>query len=232
MKSLRTFWPSFIVIVLTALSGVIAGALSNRWGVPAGMKLSAARLAELPDEFGDWKLQATFPIEPDVIEMLQSNGNVHHVYRNRETGQIVNAAILLGPPGPISAHTPEICFASQDFEQLGPPRRHHIDLAGASAGNGVDSPAVTDAAVWRLKFRSRSVQGQLLGVAYAWNSGKGWLAPDSPRVAFAGWPLLYKLQLSAPIDTSVAEESGDPCESFLKEFLPVCNSTLFSESSE
>src|SRR5579863_4164034 len=124
MQQLRAIWPLSSVIALTILSGVVSGVLSNRWGAPARAQLSAAKLADLPDEFGDWQLQSELPIDKDVLEILQCVGNVHKIYRNRETGQLVNVVLLLGPPGPISAHTPEICYSTRDYEQLGAPRRH------------------------------------------------------------------------------------------------------------
>lgn len=203
------------VVALTALSGVVSGALSNRWGPSTGAVLSGARLADIPDEFGDWQLQSTLTVEPDVIEMLQCSGSLQRVYRNRETGQIVSIALFLGPPGPISAHTPEVCYSTQDYERVGVPQRGQIRLSKNS-----------EADFWRMKFRSSTLRGDLLGVAYAWNCGHGWVAPDSPRFAFAGRPMLYKIQLSSRIDPGTP---GDPCEDFLKAFLPACDAAVFPE---
>lgn len=218
MKQLRASCPFVLVIGLTILSGVVSGSLTNRWGAPASAKLSIARLTELPDEFGDWQSQLDVPMDREVIELLQCTGHVQRVYRNRETGQQVNAALLLGPAGPISAHTPEVCYSTQDYNRVGAKRWDRIRLANDVEAN-----------VWRMQFHSNSLQGETLSVAYAWNAGQGWLAPDSPRFAFAGQPMLFKLQLSTRTDADLPAEGGDACESFLQAFLPVCNATLFRE---
>jgi hypothetical protein len=229
-----------LVTALTLLSGAVSGAFANRWGTPSGAKLSAAHIAEVPESFGDWQLQSELPIEPDVIEMLQCSGNLHRLYRNRETGQVVNVVLFLGPPGPISAHTPEVCYSTRDYDQLGAPRRHNLQLSRAvecavpsvwddeSANSAPKTPDPrSEATVWRMKFRSSTLAGETLSVAYAWNCGEGWVAPDSPRIVFAGRPMLYKLQLSGVVDSQLAGDPGDPCESFLEAFLPVCETALF-----
>lgn len=218
MKFIGTVGPLVGVIALTGLSGLASGVLSERWGPPAEAKLGAARLALLPEVLGDWEMESTVPVEADVIDMLECSGSLHRLYRNRTTGQVVNMVLLLGPSGPISAHTPDICYSSQAYTQVGATRRAELRW-----------PDRASAIVWRLKIRSNRLEGERLSVAYSWNCGNGWVAPDWPRITFAGRPMLYKLQVVGEIDGERSDVASDPCESFLKAFLPECDATLFPD---
>ena len=80
-------------------------------------------------------------------------------------------------------------------------------------------------------MRSNSVEGDLRRVCYGWSAGEGWHAPDHPRIELAGYPYLYKLDVTAEAAaTAQAGEGIDPCREFLDVFLPALQPYLASPS--
>jgi hypothetical protein len=206
--------PRFLSIVLalalTLACGVLYGRLSNRWGPSADVRAAAAKLESIPGRFGDWKLKSREELGQSAVEMLQCVGHVSRVYVHQLTGETVRMVVLLGPPGPIAVHTPEVCLSSQDYRQEEARRR----LAVGDAAGGAED------AFWSLMFRAKTLRGDLLRVCYGWSTGGRWLASDGPRYAFAGRPYLYKIQLESPLPPWAKEQTRDPCRRFLADFVP------------
>lgn len=206
-----------VAVILTLVSGVIHGRLSNRWGVPAEITTAAERLEAMPGEFGDWKLLESKPLSTTAIEMLQCAGYVNRVYVHQESGEMVMVAVLLGPPGPIAVHTPEICYSSKNYTIEEP--RHDVAIEGDDA---------SEHHVWAMTFRTTDVDANILRVCYAWSDGTVWQAASQPRVSYAGRPLLYKLQLACHVSPSIDLEKRDPGREFLRDFLPAVQEHLVS----
>jgi hypothetical protein len=195
-------------LALTLGGGYAYGKLSQRWGPPPNLQQAAERVAEFPEQIGDWQLASELPMGDSVVEMLQCAGHVNRRYVNRQTGQSIGIALIVGPPGPTAVHTPEICYNSrayrQDQERL--PER----LSG---------PEGTQHVFWRTRFSSRDVGGQPMGVWFAWSDGTTWEASRSPRFEFGGKPLLYKIQLAGNLPRGKTEAVDDPCRDFLQQLL-------------
>jgi hypothetical protein len=170
--------------------------------------VAAARRLEgkLPPKVGDWSLRGTDKLEPLVQETLQCAGYFVHRYENVETGARINVFVVLGPHGPISVHTPEICYSSRDHRQAG--ERQSVQIQDVK-GNQHE--------LWDLRFKATGLEGGDLRVLYAWSDGGIWQAAQRPRFQYAGAPYLYKIQLSGPIADS--ESGSDPCREFLEVFL-------------
>ena len=144
-------------------------------------------------------------------QILDCAGYVNRQYVNRRSGETISLAIILGPAGPISVHTPEICYSSRAYS-ITTPRKQVLftDQRGRSH------------AFWALTFRSNNVSADQLCVYYGWTSDGTWRAPESARFEFAGRPMLYKLQiatLSPPTETGQQKESQDACAKFLAALL-------------
>ena len=116
MKRYLPILSLILVLVLTAISGAIHGRMSNRWGPPQDSRAAAEKLQDLPVQFGSWRLQSSDELSDFIEDTLQCVGYLLRTYANQETGEVVTVTILLGPPGPISVHTPEICFSSRAYE--------------------------------------------------------------------------------------------------------------------
>lgn len=201
--------PSWLVLVVglaaTLLGGALYGRYSQRWGPPADLTLAAQQLTNMPRELGEWTLAEEFPLQRSAVEMLQCAGYVNRNYVNRTTGESISVAIIVGPPGPIAVHTPEICFSSRSYQLQG--SRHKVQLETSSHLSNK---------FWRTDFTSKNILAEGLRVHYAWSRGNGWEASASPRYEFAAAPLLYKIQLAAPLKPKLGEESSDSGREFLK----------------
>ena len=206
-----------VAAVLTGAAGLIDARLSNRWSTPEELNVAAQRLADVPTRVGDWQMQSTASLEPDVEKMLQCVGHFNRSYVHKTTGEVVNVAAIVGPPGPTAAHTPEICYTSHD----------HVEL---------DKPTVVsirprerpDEYLWRMTFKANDLNGARLRVYYAWSDASGaWTAAEYPKLKYGGQPLLYKIQLASHWPESNESADGDPCQRFLESFLPALDEALF-----
>ena len=199
------------IVVITVVSGVVEGTLSGRWGPSVDLVAAGQALGSFPKEIGDWEMQKEDQVDEKVLEVLRCTGSLHRVYMNRETGQVVNVALIVGPPGPPSVHVPEICYSSQAHTQEGP--RQSVRLAAADGSRDGD--------FWSLTFRPNDVNSLPLSVFYAWSSGQRWEAAENPRMSLSGTKILYKIQLAADIRETFSPRSGttSPCQSFLESML-------------
>jgi hypothetical protein len=200
------------VAALTLLSGVIQGTIRHRWRPPAKMVEAAERLKEIPTQFGRWKLvkeKDTEEMDRAEVEMLEAASYTVHVYRSDELHEEVAVTLLLGPSGPIAAHTPDICLPSHAYKIRGD--RKLVSLAGGAGAS--DS-------FWSLAYQETSEGGRHRRICYAWSNGGSWKAPEHARFTFAGNPYLYKIQVVGNASPGVGESESDACRKFLRDFVP------------
>ena len=208
-----------LVAALTLASGIIHGSMSDRWGPPKQLRDEAKKLGTIPDQFGNWELLASSEFDEHVVDMLECVGNTVRTYQNLETGKVVEVAIFVGPPGPTSLHTPEVCYPSRDHKTIEP--RQHVAI-----GEGDDAKDI----FWGLTFQSNELHSQLERVYYGWNPGDRWSAPEQPRFTFASKSYLYKIQLSCNLPLGTDLDKTDPARQFLKDFVPVLAECLFGQT--
>ena len=160
---------------LTILSGVLQGRMRNRWGPSPDTVRAAEKLAELPSQFGNWKLRSTGRLGETAEQMLECTGYIVRDYQNQATNDLVSVTVLLGPPGPISVHTPEVCFPSRDYSAMG--LREEVVIRGEEKQNDQ---------FWSLSYKANNLRGDMLRVYYAWSTGRHWSASGEPRMKYAG----------------------------------------------
>lgn len=216
MNRLRAYTPWILLMGLTLTSGMSAGWLSNRWGVPFDLQTAGAKLDNLPKTFGPWELQAPLTLNEFASKQLQCAGSTLGIYHNRVTGETVNMALVVGPAGPISVHEPEVCYSTRGYLEVGQSRKVRLRES--------ERP---DEVFWAATFRARQIEGERLHVVYGWNDGSGWSAPSPwmARVQFGGCPFLYKV-LVAAVTSAAGKNPTDPSQDFLKDLLPVLDARL------
>lgn len=200
-----------LVVGLTGLVGAVYGRLTQRWGPTADLTAAARRLADFPQKIGTWELVNEQPIAEDVVEMLSCGGYVNRQYVDRATGHIISVAILLGPPGPIAVHTPEVCYSSRAYTLQKP--RNELSLTDEQ-GRGHS--------FWSTKFSSSTPSVDELEVCYAWSDDGDWKASRSPRFEFAARPFLVKIQLAAlspATSPTQSKQTPSVCQEFLSAML-------------
>jgi hypothetical protein len=187
---------------------MVFGRLTQRWGAVPDLAAAGQKLQSFPTEIGNWQLLSDDKISDSVLQVLSCAGYVNRHYVNRQTGKTITIAIYVGPPGPISVHTPEICYSSIAYAIQDP--RKEVTITDKDG---------REHSFWMLTFRSNKSSIDRLQVYYSWQGSGAWIASNSPRFQFAGNKLLYKMQMSTLVPAKDAETGSDACQDFLSALL-------------
>ena len=124
-------------------------------------------------------------------------------YTNRLNGSAASILLVCGRPGPVSVHTPDVCYEGDGFDLLGPPVRYAVQASSPSE----------PAEFWAATVNKQSPTAPLrLRILWSWNATGTWKAPDNPRPTFARFPVLYKLYVVREVigaDERLEEERYD-----------------------
>lgn len=214
----RTFLIYTSLLLMLAVAGtVVHGRLTNRWGTStAQLQAAAASLRLAPRTFGEWELQSQTEFSDRVKGILNCAGSWNRKYVNRKTKREVSVAMIVGPPGPTSAHFAEMCYSSQGFTPLDPGSRFELEVSGDKQHEFFEN-----------NFISADASSRRLQVCYSWRQTDEWLVPTVPRVAFGNRPVLYKIQVAAYDTGDTVEVSDSICKAFLRSLLPALERTVF-----
>jgi hypothetical protein len=209
--------PAIAALALVVAAGVVHGRWSRRWAGSAEADAAVARLRRVPEVVGGWRGR---PIELDPRQLAAAgvDGCVARRFEDPKGAAAVTVLLVCGRPGPISVHTPDVCYGGAGYEAVAPPARYR--LPGATPGGG----AGLNLADFR---KANTVTPSYLRVVWAWGSEGRWEAPDNPRLAFASRPALYKLYVVREADAPGGGVDGDPGLAFLRELLPALGEALF-----
>jgi hypothetical protein len=212
----RHFVPLALGLVLIVWMAVVQGRLSDRWDDSQADALQlAARLPNVPERVGDWSGK---PQEQSQAQ-LEASGAVGHIaraYVNTRDGRQVSMFLVSGHNRDVSQHTPDRCYPAAGFSQIGAQTTHQIEVDGETA--------VFHSAV----FRKETPEGvQNVRIFWTWGHDDRWLAPDSPRNAFAGVRGLYKLYLVEQLGELAPAPEESPCLAFAGELISVASKVLF-----
>jgi hypothetical protein len=203
-----------LAIPLVLAFGIVEGLWSNRWAFSGETERAAARLKDVPRVVGDWEGQDR---ELDTREAARAeiSGYLMRQYVHRRTGSTVTVLLVCGQPGPVAAHTPDVCYRGGGYRRAG-STTHHVVRTTPSAE------------FWTARFeKSGSAIPEQLRIFWAWSAGGPWSAPDAPRFAFPGAPALYKLYVIRRLARPDEPLEKDPTAAFLRVFVPEVNRCLF-----
>jgi hypothetical protein len=198
--------------VLLVTVGLVQGFWTARWSPSNAANEAAARFGNLPKQIGEWQgedLDAKItPAMGPISGMMQRR------YVNRRTGAALTIALVCGLPGPVSIHSPDVCYGASGYE-IG-----SLTRAKTGASNEFWTADAT---------RTRTTDQTRLRLYWAWNAGQGWTAPDHPRLTFdRRVPVLYKLYVMRQLTGPAGATPDEPCEAFLKVLLPEVERTLIA----
>jgi Protein of unknown function (DUF3485) len=199
-------------VALVLLSGALAGVWSNRWGLSMSTREAAERLQSVPLALEGWEVHelALSDAEQRIGEI---EGYLHRRYVNRNTGAVVSVLVLCGRPGPISVHTPEVCYGNSGWEQLG--------KAPCSPGAG---PFQFEALDLRKRDVTRPTQ---LRLYMAMGSRGTWSVPKRPRLAFAGQSALFKVYVTYEAANLPESVDQGPAVELINALMPRLQENLF-----
>src|SRR6476620_489551 len=116
MNSSRKPWiflfTGTVVLFGTLWGSWLQGRMVNQRGANNELLMTAAKQLKEPlsIQLGNWKLLNENAFSEDVVRLLQWPAHLSRSYINQQTGDVVNLMVIVGPPGPISVHRPEICY--------------------------------------------------------------------------------------------------------------------------
>jgi hypothetical protein len=203
-------------LVLIVGAGLVHGKWTNRWGPSAALAALAARVDSVPMVIGDWQGTAS-ELSDTERAAAGATACLARVYSNPSRKVSITVLLLGGLPGIISTHTPDVCYpragyilespASYEF-RFGPDQKR-AEFHTARAARGGTSPSV-------------------LRLFWSWNASQGWSSPQEPRWHFASQPALCKLYVVRETAGADVDPRFDPCNDFLKVFLPELDRLVFS----
>lgn len=203
-------------VVLLLASGISHRFWTGAWNVSGEPGISAARLTGVPSTVGDW-VGADLKVDERQMERAEAAGYLCRRYLQRRTGAEVSIFIICGRPGPISVHPPTICYQGLGFQVVGSPSRY------SGEGNAESPPSEFFSANFH---KPDPTMPEKLRIYWGWKSGPGWKAPDHPRLTFGGGQALYKLYITFRAAPGGELPDRDPCQDFMRDFLPELEKSL------
>ncbi|MBX9580895.1 MAG: EpsI family protein [Gemmataceae bacterium] len=222
MRQLVAAGPVVAAVAVVAGVGYAYGVFTDRWGPSGQLEQAVAALAKVkdaPPAAGEWAA-AESPaqkIEDDVLKLGGIKEYMHQGYANPKTGELVSVLIVCGRGGPISVHTPDICYAGAGFRQIAPEKPVGVEVGGQ-----------------RQMFQTArfakpgGVDQDQLEIFWAWSKdGRTWDAPENPRMAFARLPAVYKMYVVRNIHPTPAKtDDGAASRAFLEAAIPAIGNAL------
>jgi hypothetical protein len=208
------------VLALLIASGVIQGVWTNRWHDSHDDRaVRMHRLDQLPMTIGDWDGQ---PGSMETVPSEQRDCSLVRFYVNRLNASTVSIYLTYGATGPLCFnHTPMGCYPSNGYKLNGNESKFSL---------GEQDPLVR--ANFRVaKFsKTDSPVPQHVRAFWSWSGSGEWLAPESPRLAFARYSGLYKLYVTRDMASPEDPLETDPAIEFIRVLVPALDKALFPES--
>jgi hypothetical protein len=190
--------------VTAALIGVAVyhGLATDRWADPAA-DVSTAGLPPLPLTIREWTAEILPRHEDDDRRTSVENRR----YRHRSSDAWILTSLTAGRAGRVSIHNPENCYLGNGYQVVDSIR--------------VDTIPVGDRETrfWTGHFQKKKPSGiESIRIYWGWTTQSDWLAPEYPRLFFAGKSRLFKLYFIHPVEPS-STHSDAIYREFMVDFL-------------
>jgi Protein of unknown function (DUF3485) len=210
--------PIFVFVALVVGAGAAHGLRTDRWSRSEDLRQAVAHLDRVPKQVGDWRGEDIEQNEDDAESMARAGilGHVQRRYVNRTTGQQLSVLLVCGRGGPISAHTPDVCYTGIGYKEVRAKQR-----VGLTAGPDK---------FWAAHFaKPNAVVPKRLEIYWAWSRpGAEWAAPDNERAAFARHPAVFKLYVVREAALATRPDD-DGVRDFTARLLPELRTALTTE---
>jgi hypothetical protein len=209
--------PILVFIALVVAAGAAHGLRTDRWSRSEELVQAVAHLERVPKAVGEWAGE-DLPDDADNAESMARagiHGYVRRNYTHQKTGARLSLLLVCGRGGPISAHTPDVCYTGIGYKEVRAKQRF--------------GPPGPDK-FWAAHFaKPNAVTPERLEIYWAWSRpGTEWAAPDNERASFARHPAVFKLYVvrSAALATRPDEEV---VREFMTRLLPELRTALATE---
>lgn len=217
---MRRWLFALLAFAILLASGVADGVYTGRWARSAALDEAVARLGTVPPAFGDWE-GTDQPLGEATVSRAGFSGYLSRRYRNRLTGQEVSVLLACGRPGPISVHSPEVCFGGAGYQIQGDWKSETLECG----------PASRPASFFTAKFgKVAGAVPDQLRLHWSYTAAGDWEASSAPRLTFGWQPVLFKLYVGQSLSPAENRSESDPCVGFIKEFVPIVQQSIFTIS--
>ena len=200
-----------VICALLVAVGVVHGVWSERWSDGADLDEAVARLEHMPLNVGDWEGKRTDHVNDPRSGLA---GSVTFRFRHVKSGKAVTVFLACGRPGPVSVHTPDVCYAGAGFE---------VERIATFT-----SPRLAGQTFFTSRLvRKRTTEQSAQRIFWAWHGTDGWEVSDNPRVSFAGRGALYKMYVIREIIGPSDSLENDPCVELMEVLLPALEKHVF-----
>jgi hypothetical protein len=211
--------PVATAFVVLLFSGVVHGVWTDRWADGGDLNEAAAKLENLPLTVGDWKGH----LLPQVSRKGGGlAGAVSCRYVHVRTGKEVTVFLACGRPGPVSIHTPDVCYTASGYKM---EAKQQLVLPPGS-------PAAGAAFFTARGKRTRSAEQTRLRIFWSWNAGGKWEVAENPRFTFdrSRTLILYKLYVLREMAAASEPLNEDPCLDLMRQLLPALQPAVLPAS--
>lgn len=214
----RGFLPVFSICVLILACGYGQGVLTNRWSMSSQLKEAIARIERVPSRLGEW-VGKDWKMDPRMQTMGGVEGYIDRRFTNGRDPTAITVFLVTGRSGPISVHTPDLCYQGIGYVMEAEPVRKELSV-------GTQSQKVE---YFVAKFsKPDAALVSRLKILWTWLGDRGWQAPTNVRAEYMGRPSLYKLYVIQELTRSESESDGAILEQFLQQLFPVLDQALLS----
>jgi hypothetical protein len=198
-------------------NGYLHGLRTDRWHRSHELENAIANIDRVPTTIGDWQAQSD-QLDDAAIAIAGIEGYILRHYDNRHNGKRITVLLICGRPGPLSLHSPEVCYGRAGYGMSGTIAKEHQNYKEGSAA----------AEFYSAKFSKADVTGSVdLRIKWCWAAGGLWLAPTQPRMDLARYSALYKLTVVQRVTPLSERADEEMCSDFLKLLLPALDKALF-----
>jgi len=221
---IRTLLPAAVgLIAILSLSFYEGYHMKDRWGEPgAEAALLGERFAQVPLNIAGWEGE-DLPVDEVVRETAGAVNYVSRRYTHSTTGKKVVLWLIVGHSRDIVRHTPNACYPSAGFRQVGSTLLQDFEYKGDK-----------EAKFFTAKFEKEDAFSKHTErVFWAWNhpDENEW---DAPTVADGGArfkyglaKVLYKLYFTSTVLADEDEIADSAAYDFAEVMLPAIDAALF-----
>ena len=211
---------NLVAVGILLAAGVVHGRWTGRWVASRDLEAAVARLEAVPDRIGEWTGRP-FDLDSRQIERAGIAGYVARRFEAKGRDPLT-VLLVCGPPGPISVHTPEVCYRGAGYEPEAFPVAS--DVAYGASGK--------KARLLEVVYRKPSAAGpSALRVAWTFRGNSPWDSPTNPRLSYATQKSLYKLYLIQDLAPGDESRGQAAVEDFARVLLPALDVAFIPPSA-
>ena len=224
-----------IAVILLLVAGAWDFSIHLRRSNSASIQVAKTKLDAFPDRIGHWEGK-TSELDELVIKVANCDAYKNLRFLNNQTGRAVDFTIMVGQPGQMSEHVPEVCYLAGGYTLV----TRDPEAKAPDSKTGIRKVSLADITGGKVTGELASIEfvhprfDQSLRVYHGWFDGKTWSRPDYPRFEFFNRDMLYRVQIAAFLqpDPLAGERNVriDVGAEFLRDSLPEITK-LLSEST-